>query len=90
MKGDDSYMTHPKNDCFWSEWEFDQPDVAAWNRRATLPAAQPTEALYAAVGKLIKAKGRFHTEQNYVALVAAYDAVPAVATGGAVADKLDA
>lgn len=26
-----------------------------------------------AVGKLVKARGRFHTEQNYVALVAAYD-----------------
>jgi len=26
------------------------------------------------VGRLVKAKGRFHTEQNYKALVAAYDA----------------
>lgn len=31
--------------------------------------------LLAAIGKLIKAKGRFHTEQNYAALVVAYDAV---------------
>lgn len=35
----------------------------------------PDKALFDAVGKLIKAKGRFHTEQNYLALVAAYDAV---------------
>jgi len=28
-----------------------------------------------AVGALIKAKGRFHTEQNYAALVAAFDKV---------------
>jgi hypothetical protein len=31
-------------------------------------------ALYDAVAKLIKAKGRFHTEQNYAALVKAFDA----------------
>lgn len=31
------------------------------------------EKLIDAVGRLIKAKGRFHTEQNYMALVAAYD-----------------
>jgi len=30
-------------------------------------------ALKDAVAKLIKAKGRFHTEQNYAALVAAFD-----------------
>jgi hypothetical protein len=32
-------------------------------------------ALRDAVEKLIKAKGRFHTEQNYAALVAAFDKV---------------
>jgi hypothetical protein len=32
-------------------------------------------ALKEAVAKFIKAKGRFHTEQNYTALVAAYDAI---------------
>lgn len=31
-------------------------------------------ALTKAVGALIKAKGRFHTEQNYLAVVEAYDA----------------
>jgi hypothetical protein len=31
------------------------------------------EALIDAVAKLIKAKGRFHTEQNYSSLVAAFD-----------------
>lgn len=37
--------------------------------------AQPdAQALYDAVAKLIKAKGRFHTEQNYAALVKAFDA----------------
>lgn len=38
---------------------------------------QQYEALAKAVGQLIKAKGRFHTEQNYKALVEAYDALPA-------------
>jgi hypothetical protein len=35
MIGDADFMTHPKSDCILSEWEFDQPNVAAWNRRAT-------------------------------------------------------
>lgn len=34
-------------------------------------------ALLTAVGKLIKAKGRYHTEQNYAALMVAYDAAMA-------------
>ncbi len=39
------------------------------------PSNEVTErALYDAVAKLIKAKGRFHTEQNYAALVKAFDA----------------
>jgi hypothetical protein len=40
--------------------------------------AQRVGALYEAVGALIKAKGRFHTEQNYAALVAAFDAIERV------------
>lgn len=43
-------------------------------------------ALREAVGKMIKAKGRFHTEQNYAALVSAYDAAMAaqqIEKGGA-------
>lgn len=45
--------------------------------KAVAAPAQPDKnaALLDAVGKLIKAKGRFHTEQNYLALVAAYDAI---------------
>lgn len=35
------------------------------------------QSLREAAGRLIKAKGRFHTEQNYAALVAAYDALEA-------------
>lgn len=38
-------------------------------------------ALREAVGKLIKAKGRFHTEQNYAAVVSAYDAAMASMAG---------
>lgn len=42
----------------------------------TARQAKPlSDGLLDAVGKLVKAKGRFHTEQNYVALVAAYDAI---------------
>lgn len=41
----------------------------------TQQAMTPNDQLLTAVGKFIKAKGRFHTEQNYAALVAAYDAV---------------
>lgn len=39
--------------------------------------------LIAAVRKLVKAKGRYHTEQNYMALVAALDAYDVgIAAGG--------
>lgn len=38
-------------------------------------------ALREAVGKLIKAKGRYHTEQNYAALVTAYDDATAAQQG---------
>lgn len=49
-------------------------------------ASQDSErdaALREAVGKLIKAKGRFHTEQNYAAVVSAYDAAMAAQQGEA-------
>jgi hypothetical protein len=39
--------------------------------RAAMQTAEP--ALYDAVAKLIKAKGRYHTEQNYRAVVEAFD-----------------
>jgi hypothetical protein len=39
-----------------------------------------------AVGKLVKAKGRFHTEQNYKALEAAYDRVRATQPASAPAE----
>ena len=44
---------------------------------ASEPSAQQAGdvALKEAVAKFIQAKGRFHTEQNYAALVAAYDAI---------------
>lgn len=38
------------------------------------PRATADANLREAVGELIKAKGRFHTEQNYAAVVKAYDA----------------
>lgn len=38
---------------------------------------EKAERLYAAVEKLIKAKGRFHAEQNYKALVEAFAAIEA-------------
>lgn len=41
---------------------------------AATPRATADVDLCEAVGKLIKAKGRFHTEQNYAAVVNAYDA----------------
>lgn len=46
---------------------------------ASVPDAGLEKALVAAVGKLIKAKGRFHTEQNYAAVVTAHDAMLAAA-----------
>ncbi len=36
-----NFHTHPKNDCFFSEWEFDRLDYAQWNRRAPAPQAAP-------------------------------------------------
>jgi hypothetical protein len=70
--------------------------IALARRAAPDSAAQPAEAademtqlradkalllhLRDAVGKLVKAKGRFHTEQNYGALVAAYDLTKPVAS----------
>lgn len=42
--------------------------------RAALASAQPSTELMVALERFIKCKGRYHTEQNYVALVAAYDA----------------
>lgn len=47
--------------------------IKAWNALTT-PRATADLELCEAVGKLIKAKGRFHTEQNYAAVVKAYDA----------------
>ena len=44
----------------------------------TNETTEPT--LYDAVAKLIKAKGRFHTEQNYAGLVKAFDACKPAAT----------
>ena len=44
----------------------------------TNETTEPT--LYDAVAKLIKAKGRFHTEQNYALLVKAFDACKPAAT----------
>jgi hypothetical protein len=41
-----------------------------------------SEVLLDAVGKLVKAKGRFHTEQNYRAVVAAYDSAIAAKQAG--------
>jgi hypothetical protein len=32
------FHTHPKSDCWFSEWEFDQINIEQWNRRAD-PAA---------------------------------------------------
>jgi hypothetical protein len=29
-----SFHTHPKNECFFSEWEFDALNVEQWNRRS--------------------------------------------------------
>lgn len=54
--------------------------LAAKHHAAQVAEPAPSGAsvdsdLYAAVAKLIKAKGRFHTEQNYAALVAAFDRV---------------
>ncbi|MBB5610365.1 MULTISPECIES: hypothetical protein [unclassified Janthinobacterium] len=48
----------------------------AWAGKAEKAEARTAqlEALLAAAGKLIKAKGRHHTELNYLALVTAYDA----------------
>ena len=28
------FHTHPKSDCWFSEYEFDQIDIEKWNRRA--------------------------------------------------------
>jgi len=42
--------------------------------RAALASAQPATDLMVALERFIKCKGRYHTEQNYMALVAAYDA----------------
>lgn len=62
--------------------------ILATRQRAPVAAAVaqganrwPDEKLVQAVGKLIKAKGRFHTEQNYAAVVAAYDATMAAQRG---------
>ncbi len=56
------------------------------------PSNEVTErALYDAVAKLIKAKGRFHTEQNYAALVKAFDAcTPTAAIPRTSAEAVDA
>lgn len=50
-----------------------------WQARATLAAQAPaSDALYLAVERLIKAKGRFHTERNYKAVVEAFDGIAAL------------
>lgn len=45
---------------------------------AALARAKELEALHDAAGRLIKAKGRYHTEKNYRALAGAYDAANAM------------
>lgn len=64
--------------CFWLP-------PAAWNRRTTQPAPITVQAgeVIDAARKLVKAKGRLHTEQNYKALanaLAKHDA--AIKAGG--------
>jgi hypothetical protein len=59
-------------------------DVIRLNGRAAQAAHAGAEELISAVRKLVKAKGRFHTEQNYKALIDAldkYDAAPATNKG---------
>lgn len=56
--------------------EFDGRCAALLERcRESLRQHAGLLALRDAVALLVKAKGRFHTEQNYVALVAAYEKV---------------
>lgn len=43
---DGNFYEHPKNDCWLSEWEFHDLNVAAWNRRATQPASAPADDDY--------------------------------------------
>lgn len=57
-------------------------DVATASHRHVVPLVALTEgeynslvALYEAVEKLVKAKGRFHTEKNYQTLVEAFNKV---------------
>src|SRR3972149_4957694 len=38
MEGHADFMMHVKNDCLLSEWEFSQPNIAGWNRRASRPS----------------------------------------------------
>lgn len=52
---------------------------AALRQPGALPDGAEDVALFKAVGALIKAKGRYHTEQNYKAVVEAYDAASAAA-----------
>jgi hypothetical protein len=37
------FHTHPKNDCWFSEYEFDQINIEQWNRR-TAPSAPLTSS----------------------------------------------
>ena len=68
----------------WTKVEAIRAKQAAKPKHSPLPISVQANsghdaALRAAVGKLIGAKGRFHTAQNYAAVVAAYNAVTASA-----------
>lgn len=63
----------------WPDQMAELKDMVAHDHYCPVPQLEAQQAgdvaLKEAVGKFIKAKGRFHTEQNYAALVAAYDAI---------------
>lgn len=52
----------------------DARDAEIAELRARIESLAADAALKEAVGLLIKAKGRYHTEKNFAAVVAAYDA----------------
>lgn len=59
-----NFYQHPRGECFFSEWEFDCMDVAAWNRRSPPPAAEGVEGLMDAFTLLQAMECPYQNPQN--------------------------
>lgn len=72
------------NGCSWELYVVPLIDKvkAAFATEASQPDSERDAALREAVGRFIKAKGRYHTEQNYAALVTAFDAAASALQDG--------